>query len=114
MENTSQASIIERLFASFEDLDRAITSAKTTLATKESIPSEIIERLHSYDGILLKQRTLATELCEHINAGNWDEVTRRVSLINGLSAMIRDDARAILSALAVNTDTKRDDEPNFC
>jgi len=114
MENVSQASIIDRLFASFEDLDRAINSAKSTLATKESIPAEIIERLHSYDGILSKQRKLATELCDFINVGNWDEVTRHVSLINGLSAMIRDDARAILTALAVNSDLKKDDEPNYC
>jgi len=108
--------IIERLFASFSDLEKAICSAKKTLSTKESVPPEVIERLNSYDGILAKQKDLASSLCQHISSGNWDEVTRHVNIINGLSAMIRDDARAILSSLALNTDTAKatDEDINFC
>ena len=107
--------IIERLFSSFTDLETAIESAKKTLAQKESVPPEVIERLNSYDGILAKQRKLANELCGFINNGNWDEVSRHVTIINGLSAMIRDDARAILSSLALNTDTAKEDvDVNFC
>ena len=106
--------IIERLFASFTDLEKAITSAKVTLAKKDSIPEEIVERLNSYDGILVKPRALAVTLCEHINKGDWDEVTRHVGLINGLSALIRDDARAILGSLSTNGEAVADDERNFC
>ena len=106
--------IIERLFNSFADLEKAIVSAKTTLATKPSVPEEIITRLNSYDGILAKQKDLAQTLCTHINSGNWDEVARLVSIINGLSAMIRDDARAILTSLSVNSDTAESDKLNFC
>ena len=110
-----QSNIIERLFSSFEELETAISSAKKTLAKREVVPTEIMRRLNSYDGILLKQRVLAQKLCEHINSCNWDEVSRHVSLINGLSAMIRDDARAILSSLALNTDTEKEEEElNFC
>jgi hypothetical protein len=110
-----QTNIIDRLFSSFADLEQAIQSAKTTLSKKQSVPSEVIERLNSYDGILAKQRRLAVELCEHINKGNWDEVSRHVSIINGLSAMIRDDARAILSSLSLNSDNKQDDNDlNVC
>ncbi|MCB9030609.1 MAG: hypothetical protein H6619_06115 [Deltaproteobacteria bacterium] len=97
-------SIIDRLFSSFSDLERAIGSAKETLEQKEYVPEQIIERVASYDNILAKQRRLAKELCTHINSGNWDEVSRHVNLINGLSAMIRDDARAILSALSGNAE----------
>ena len=110
----NQGTIIERLFASFGELEKAIDSAKVTLAKKESIPAEIVERLHSYDGILVKQRALAVTLCEHINKGNWDEVTRHVGLINGLSALIRDDARAILGSLSSNGEAIAEDERNFC
>ncbi len=107
--------IIDRLFSSFSELETAIEGAKVTLAKKKAIPSEILERLNSYDGILAKQKALATVLCEHINKGNWDEVSRHVGLINGLSAMIRDDARAILSAVALNSDNSKEDEiTNFC
>lgn len=112
--NTSN--IVERLFSSFNDLEKAITSAKRTLASKQSISPEIIERLNSYDGILEKQKNLAKSLCTHISSGNWDEVSRHVGLINGLSAMIRDDARAILSSLALNSDQKDslEEEPIIC
>ncbi len=105
--------IIERLFSSFSALEQAIESAKSTLAKKESVPGEILERIKSYDTILSKQRTLATSLCEHINSGNWDEVSRHVNLINGLSSMIRDDARAILKALS-NQGENQDDDTQIC
>ena len=110
-----QSNIIDRLYASFQDLETAIESAKSTLAKKKNVPEEILERLNSYDGILAKQRGLASELCGHIEHGNWDEVSRHVSLINGLSAMIRDDARAILSALTEDNQASEEDEDmNFC
>ncbi|NMC61850.1 MAG: hypothetical protein GYA55_01640 [SAR324 cluster bacterium] len=109
-----QSNIIEKLYASFADLETAIESAKRTLAQKENVPAEIVERLKSYDGILAKQRGLAASLCEFINQGNWDEVSRHVGLINGLSAMIRDDARAILAALTDDTRVTEEEDINFC
>lgn len=110
----ASSNIIDRLFNSFEELEVAITSAKETLQSRNSVPTKVIERLGSYDHILSKQRRLAEELCQYIDAEEWDEVTRRVSLINGLSAMIRDDARSILSTLSLNTDHQDPEEVNFC
>jgi len=113
--NSDRHNIIDRLFSSFTELEKAITSARCTLEKRESIPEELVKRLRSYDGILLKQRALATKLCDHVNKNEWDEVTRHVSLINGLSAMIRDDARSILSALSANPDAAdADDEMTIC
>ncbi len=89
--------IISRLFESFNELERAIVSARQTLEKKSEPPKEILARIASYEGILDKQRNLATALCGHSSLGNWDEVARHVKLINGLSAMIRDDAREILA-----------------
>ena len=112
-----QSNIIERLFLSFEELETAITSAKKTLAKREVVPTAIMRRLNSYDGILVKQRVLAQTLCEHINNCNWDEVSRHVNLINGLSAMIRDDARAILTSLSTQVETPaavEEEDANFC
>ena len=43
-----------------------------------------------------KQRSIAEDLRTHIEAARWDEVARSVKIINGLSAMIRDDAQQIL------------------
>ena len=109
-----QTNIMNRLFSSFSDLEKAILSARQTLEEKGAVPEHVIKRLKSYDGILSKQRELAAKLCEHMSAGNWDEVARHVSLINGLSAMIRDDARTILSALSLNTDSKQNADSHFC
>jgi hypothetical protein len=109
-----QGNIIDKLFKSFGDLEEAIGAAKVTLAKKESIPAGVLARLDSYGGILSKQRTLAAELCEYINQGNWEEVSRHVSIINSLSAMIRDDARAILSSFDMNSDPKEEEDFNFC
>jgi len=89
--------VIKRLFQSFNELERAIHSAKHSLEKKEGTPSEVLERIGTYEEILEKQRNLASALCGHAYMGNWHEVSRHVQLINGLSAMIRDDAREILS-----------------
>ena len=106
--------IIDKLFSSFADLEKAIESAKDTLKKRDSVPHEIIDRLNSYDGILEKQRKLANELCGFISQGDWNAVSRHVSLINGLSAMIRDDARSILGALSLNSDPAEEEDLHFC
>ncbi len=107
--------IIEKLFASFTELEGAITKARQTFKSRESVPESVVKRLESYDTILSKQRSLAVALCEAIAHKDWDEVTRHVTLINGLSAMIRDDAQAILSSISISDDSNLDDETNnFC
>jgi hypothetical protein len=88
--------IINRLFQSFAELEQAIVAARETLASKKSAPRELVERIRLYEEILAKQRDLATALCGHAALGNWNEVARHVKLINGLSYMIRDDAREIM------------------
>ena len=107
--------IIENLVASCTELEGAITQARLTFRSRESVPEGVVKRLESYDTILSKQRSLAVALCEAIAQTDWDEVTRHVTLINGLSAMIRDDAKAILSAISISDDSTLDDETsNFC
>lgn len=111
--NSQSPNIIERLFTSFSDLEDSINNAKITLAAKGEIPSHVVERLSSYDSILGKQRRLALQLAKHMSDGNWDEVARHVGLINGLSSMIRDDARSILSSLALNSDKSSSEGADF-
>ena len=110
-----ESNIIERLFASFTELETAITKARNTFKSRPSIPESVVKRLESYDTILAKQRSLAVSLCEAISRKNWDEVNRNVGLMNGLSAMIRDDAKAILAAVATPEETTEQGESeNFC
>lgn len=117
---SANSETIKKLLVSFRELEDAINKAKVTLAKKEFVPPHVITRLNSYDGILSQQRDLANKLCIHMDNSNWDEVSRHVSLINGLSAMIRDDAGAILSTLSASTGLsdshteKEDSEVNYC
>ena len=97
-----QNKVIQKLFGSFIELERAIIAAKQTLNNKENPPVEIIERIDQYLLILSRQRDLGTKLCEYASAGEWDQVSRHVRLINGLSAMIRDDAKDIISYITAN------------
>lgn len=110
-----ESNIIERLFSSFTELEGAITKARATLQSRDTVSPTVVRRLESYDTILSKQRALAVALCEAIAKKDWDEVSRHVTLINGLSAMIRDDAQAILHAISSNNDAPTDSETeNFC
>ncbi|MCC6221700.1 MAG: hypothetical protein IT291_10720 [Deltaproteobacteria bacterium] len=88
--------VIKRLFDSLNDLEQAIESARVSLRAKHEPPVELLSRIDSYEEILRKQRTLGNDLCKHFTLENWQEVSRHVQLINGLSGMIRDDAREIL------------------
>lgn len=109
-----QSNIIARLFASFSELETAINGARHALEEKGAIPAHVQERLNSYDSIIAKQRNLAQSLCISMDRGDWDEVNRQVNLINGLSAMIRDDARAILAAISPQGKGKKHQEKNLC
>ena len=75
------------------------------------MPSEVLKRVEQYSDIVSKQRSLAYALREHLEAKNWDEVSRHVKLINGLSGMIRDDAQDILRAASGQIELASNDEP---
>lgn len=93
--------ILKRLFRSFDELEAAMVSARNTLQKNGSLTADIATRMDSYDEMIAKQRKLANELVGDIlnNTSNADEMARKVNLINGLSTMIKDDAREILADL---------------
>ena len=88
--------VISRIFESFQELERALKAARVALEKFENPDPQVIERLNQYEQILEKQKTLATALCGYASLNNWDQVTRHIKMINGLSTMIRDDARELL------------------
>ena len=99
MGDTVQKIVIDRLFNSFDELERAILSARRALEKFNGDNQDIINRLNTYQDMLDKQRQLALALCSHAGCGKWEEVDRHIKLINGLSLMIRDDAREIISRI---------------
>jgi hypothetical protein len=96
-------STIEQLFGSMNGLGAAIKSAREKLTQRSGIVPGIIERLDSYDSILVKQRDLAVQLCRHLQSGEVAEIERLVTLINGLSRFVSEDVREVLSSLKLKT-----------
>ncbi len=94
--------MIHRLVASFAELEKAIASAKLALGKKTSTPPAVMERIATYEEMLNKQRSLFASLCEQAKVENWNEVGRLIKIINGLSEMIRDDAREIVLHMRPN------------
>ena len=92
--------LVENLLKSFDELEQCIELTKEILKSKNDTSEEVLSRLEDYRAIVSKQRTFALALKEHITENNWDEVTRHIRLINGLSVMIRDDAYDIISGTA--------------
>lgn len=91
--------IVKKLFDSLSELERSISLAKKTLSAKDPIPLDLLKRVAYYEEVLLKQKTLAKSLCDCIATENWDEVSRHVRLINGLSSLIHDDAKGLVTQL---------------
>ena len=100
--------LVGKLIESFDDLDKCIDLTKKVLSQKENIPNDVIGRMDQYSDIVIKQRLLAEDLRSFIANENWDEVTRHVKIINGLSSMIRDDAQSILAGAYRVSDKEKD------
>ena len=94
--------IISKLNDSLDELETSVSRAKKALTIKQPIPLDVVKRISSYEDIISKQRILSQRLSGFIAQGEWDEVTRHVKLINGLSAMIHEDATALLKNLALD------------
>jgi archaellum component FlaC len=105
--------IVERLVNSFSDLEKAIEGAKANLSKLDTVPAEVISRLDSYYSLVEKQRALAKSLEDHVCSGNTQEISRHIGLINGLSGMIIDDAKGILSGLS-DENLESEDSTHFC
>ena len=84
---------IDVLFNSLLELEEVIHETKTAL---RGANPNILVRISSYEDILNKQRDWATSLCDSYESRDWEEVSRHVKIINGLSSMIYDDALEIL------------------
>lgn len=89
--------LVEKLVQSFDDLENCIATTKQVLDKKKGVPADVIARVEQYSDIVAKQRSLATDLQDYLNKEDWEEVARHIKIINGLSAMIREDAQAILA-----------------
>lgn len=101
--------VIQKLFNSFDELERSITTARKSLIRRDPIPLMLLKRVSQYEEMLTKQRKLAQELCRHIHSENWDEVARHTKLINAFSSMIYNDAIALTAGIISGNDSIPED-----
>lgn len=95
-----QALVLERLLESLGELEESIQSAQRALLNKKGAEPELEQRLRQYESMLLQQRQLAFDLNDLIEKGSWESVARAVRIINGISTMLRDDARQVVASLS--------------
>ena len=89
--------IIKKLFDSLNELESSVKLAKKMFCRDSSEKADqLLARIEYYEEVLGKQKRLASSLCDYIRTENWAEVNRHVKLINGLSALVSDDARGLI------------------
>lgn len=97
--------IIDELNSSLDFLELAIFNARQTLFKKKEISKDLYEyRLNKYDEMLNQQRELSSEIEVYLKSPDTDktasfQVQRRVNIINGLSAMIKEDVQCLTKEL---------------
>lgn len=89
--------VIERLSQSLDELEAAINRAKERVSNQPTI----IQRLNYYDEMLGKQRALTSELVVEMTQPqvNADKISSIIGKINGLSELIRTDAREVVDQI---------------
>jgi hypothetical protein len=97
--------VLDRLTQAVFQLENAIISAKEVIQSKLNYPPEAIERLDHYMTIVDQQRQEFPIIAKLISEGNHDELSIKVSRVNALSGMIKDDAHELLRILT-NPDFK--------
>ncbi len=91
---------LDRLLESLNELELSIHAAHRALANRIDARPELEERLHQYESMLLAQRRAADELEDAMKQESWEAVERCIRIINGISTMLRDDAREVVALLA--------------
>ena len=97
--------IVERLNKSLDELERSVKDTRAILIKKEGLPGYVLEHVDQYFAVLEKQRALAVKLESYLDKNDFDQVTRHVRLINGLSTMIKEDAQSLIDE--ANNNSKR-------
>jgi hypothetical protein len=106
--------MIDRLYNALQLLEDGLADAKVVLDKNKSIKRELYEsRISTYEEIITKQRSLTHELEQIIMSPNTAETTstihRYISLITGLSEMLKNDIRDLLYTVIYNKSQETND-----
>lgn len=92
---TKASAILDRLTKSIDELESAIEKAGE--AAREHGRDGLQGRLDSYREACCHQRELVQELKGFIQRDELDSIFPIVEKINGISALVRDDAKSVLN-----------------
>jgi hypothetical protein len=99
MRNFMEQTVLDKLKESIDSLDQSVSSALLALEKKQADPKKI-SRVHEYKTLIVTQKQYVTELETKILANDLSELDRLVSIINGISALIRDDAKCLAEEIS--------------
>ena len=88
--------VVSKLQESVFLLEISVNSARQTLTEKYGIDHPVGVRLDSYIPAIENQKAQISKLQNAIQEQNFGEVVRLATIINGISFMIKDDARQIV------------------
>jgi len=91
--------IIARLSKSIDELEHSIIQATEALSLKFGENHSTTIRLNEYNKAIQNQRKQIEKLTEAIQNNNFEEISRGVSIINGLSHMIKEDAKGLVESM---------------
>ena len=93
-----QTDLIVRLKTSIDYLEESIKDALRAFKSRGA-SSDKLNRLNEYFKLVEAQRGYIAELEAKISNHELDDLSRLVSLINGVSTMIKEDARSLLDEM---------------
>lgn len=96
-------SIIEKLNQSVDSLEYSIHTAAKSIVSKYGEDHTASKRLQQYSSAINSQRSYIENLNQAVQNNNLDETYRLIQIINGISTLIKDDARALVECLYNNS-----------
>jgi len=109
MKTAKSTEYLTKLTHSIKELEDAIDNASQNIQKNPKKSNHpILERLNEYKTIVLKQKIYVNQLSKEVENENHDEIYRLVNIINGISNIIKDDAREVLSNMHGTKPTKEE------
>ncbi len=90
---------LQQLERSLTNLEAAIDGVHKRFTERNDVPEHIIKRINQYRDICARQHILCSELKFDIEEQDIEQVAQQIKVINGLSSMLVDDVKQLLSGM---------------
>jgi hypothetical protein len=90
---------LQQLERSLKNLEDAIKGVHKRFTERNDVPEHIITRINQYSDICARQHILCAELKFELEEQDIEQVAQQIKVINGLSAMLVEDVKQLLSGM---------------